>query len=447
MGDKKVYSIIILGGMLLLALFLVIINRNKLQDLYGNVVEVNDEYFVVESDDIEYKFAYLEERDITENSEIEIKYKGKLDSEGVNEMKSYTLTKGTVSVIDQLESDGIFSSYYNMAKEKLDEMNLDEKIGQLLLVRVPESDAIEAIKKYNFGGYVLFERDFKGKTKDEVVGEVKSYQDASKIPMIIATDEEGGKVVRASSNTNLRSTPFLSSQELYKKGGFDLIEEDTVAKSKFLKGLGVNVNLAPVVDVVTDKDAYMYNRALGEGTELTSEYAKTVIKASKTDDVSYVLKHFPGYGNNSDTHSGTSTDSRTMEEIEETDLPPFKAGIDAMAEAVLVNHNLYESIDQDLIASLSKNAHQLLREDLGFSGVIITDDLDMLATKSGDVDDVYVRALTAGNDMLIVSDYEAAFNEIKTAVDDNKLSNDDIDKAALRILAWKYYKVMFATKS
>lgn len=447
MGDKKVYSIIILGGILLLALFLVIINRNKLQDLYGNVIEVNDEYFVVESDDIEYKFAYLEERDITENSEIEIKYKGKLDSENVNEMKSYTLTKGTVSVVDQLESDGIFSSYYNMAKEKLDEMNLDEKIGQLLLVRVPDSDAVEAIKKYNFGGYVLFERDFKGKTKDEVVGEVKSYQDASKVPMIIATDEEGGKVVRASSNTNLRSTPFLSSQELYKKGGFDLIEEDTVAKSKFLKGLGVNVNLAPVVDVVTDKDAYMYNRALGEGTELTSEYAKTVIKASKTDDVSYVLKHFPGYGNNSDTHSGTSTDSRTMEEIEETDLPPFKAGIDAMAEAVLVNHNLYESIDQDLIASLSKNAHQLLRENLGFSGVIITDDLDMLATKSGDVDDVYVRALTAGNDMLIVTDYEAAFNEIKTAVDDNKLSNDDIDKAALRILAWKYYKVMFATKS
>lgn len=444
MGDKKIYSIVVGVGIVLIALFLLVINKNKLQDIAGNVVEVNDRYFIVDSEDGKYKFAYLDERDITEKSNIEIKYRGKLNEKKINKMKSYTIVKETVSIIDQLESNGIFSAYYDLAKEKLDKLTVDEKIGQVLLARVPEGDATEAVKKYKFGGYVLFERDFKDKTKEEINTEIKTYQDVSDIPMIMATDEEGGKVVRASSNTKLRSTPFLSSQDLYKKGSFDLIREDTLDKSKFLKDLGINVNLAPVVDVVTDTTAYMYNRSLGQNTELTSKYAETVIKASKTDDVSYVLKHFPGYSNNSDTHSGSSVDGRTLEEIKETDLPPFKAGIDAMAEAVLVSHNIVDSIEKDTPASLSKNVHEMLRQELNFSGIVITDDLDMLATKNSQ--DVYLNALKAGNDMLIVTDYDAAFDEVKAAINDNILDPDVLEKAALRVIAWKYYKVLFPNK-
>ncbi len=445
MGNKKIYSIVVLIGVILISLIVLVFNKNKLQELVGNVVEVNDKYFIVDSEDGKYKFAYLDERDISEKSDIQIKYKGKLRENKINKMKSYTLTKETVSIVDQLESNGIFSAYYDMAKEKLDKMTIDEKVGQLLLVRVPDGDAAEAVNKYKFGGYVLFERDFKDKTKEEVNADIKTYQDVSNIPMIIATDEEGGKIVRASSNTKLRSTPFLSSQELYKKGGFDLIREDTLDKSKFLKDLGINVNLAPVVDVVTDTNAYMYNRSFGQGTEAVSKYAETVIKASKTEDVSYVLKHFPGYSNNADTHNGSSVDSRTLEEIKETDIPPFKAGIDAMAEAVLVGHNIVNSLEKDVSASMSKNVHEMLRQELGFSGVIITDDLDMLATKNSQ--DVYLNALKAGNDMLLVTDYDAAFNEIRAALDDDILDPDTLDKAVLRVLAWKQYKVLFPTKS
>ncbi len=445
MGDKKVYSIIVIAGVILISLFLIIMNKNKLNELVGNVVEVNDRYFVVDSEDGKYKFAFLSERDITEKSNITIKYKGKLKEEEINKMKSYTLTKETVSTIDKLESDGIFSAFYNMAKEKLDEMSLDEKIGQLLLVRVPDGDAVAAVKKYQFGGYVLFEKDFRGKTKDEVNTMIKSYQDASSIPMIMATDEEGGRVVRASSNPKLRNAPFESSQELYKRGGLDLIAKDTKDKSRFLKDLGINVNLAPVVDVVTDSTAYMYKRSLAENTDITSNYAEEVINASKTEDVSYVLKHFPGYSNNSDTHTGTSVDTRTLDEIKDNDLPPFEAGIKAMAEAVLISHNIVESIEKDTPATLSKNVHEMLRQELGFSGVIITDDLDMLATKSST--DLYINALKAGNDMLIVTDFDAAFDEIKAAVDDKTIGSEIVDKAALRILAWKYYKILFPTKS
>jgi len=444
MGDKKFYSIIIVLGIVLFAFLLLVFKKEKINELVGKVVEVNDRYFVVEGDDETYKFKYLEERDIVENSDIEIKYKGKLSTSEINSMKDYTLIKETISIVEQMESDGIFSAYYDMAKEKLDSMTIDEKIGQLLLVRVPDGDAASAVSKYKFGGYLLFERDFKDKSREEINREIKSYQDASSIPMIIATDEEGGKVIRASTNSKLRSTPFLSSQELYKKGGFDLIREDTLDKSKFLENLGVNVNLAPVVDVVTDTSAYMYDRSIGQDTDITKEYAQVVIKASKGEDVSYVMKHFPGYSNNGDTHTGTSVDTRTLEEIKETDLPPFKAGIDVGGEAILVGHNVVEAIEKDTAASLSKNVHDMLRQELGFTGVIITDDLDMLATKNSQY--VYLNALKAGNDMLIVTDFSSAFDEIKAGVNDNTIDPDVIDKAALRILAWKQYKVLFPNK-
>ena len=113
---------------------------------------------------------------------------------------------------------------------------------------------------------------------------IKEVQEVSKIPLLTAVDEEGGKVVRISSNKNLVEEPFKSSKELYKEGGFERIKEDTIEKSKVLNNLGLNVNLAPVVDVSTNASDYMYERALGENTELTATYAKTVISASKKQE-------------------------------------------------------------------------------------------------------------------------------------------------------------------
>ena len=107
-------------------------------------------------------------------------------------------------------------------------------------------------------------------------------------------------------------------------GGFDKIKEDTVKKSNLLYNLGINLNLAPVVDVSTNKNDYIYQRTLKQNTELTSTYAKTVIEASKKGKVSYTLKHFPGYGSNTDTHSGIAVENKSYEEILKNDLPPFK---------------------------------------------------------------------------------------------------------------------------
>jgi len=445
MDGKRIVVLFGIVFLFFIGALCIMIPRNKIGEFHGVVEAQYDDYFMVSNQKDEYKFCYLDE-EVVDGSNIKIKYRGSLKKNKINQCESYSMVKETVSVIDELEANGIFSAYYTLAKNKLDEMSLDEKIGQLLLVRVPDSNAVEMAKKYQFGGYLLFERDFKDKTKEQINHEMQSYQDVSKVPMLIATDEEGGKVVRASSNKQLIDSSFLSSQELYQKGGFDLIHDDTVQKSKFLESLGVNVNLAPVVDVVTDTNAYMYQRSFGKDTKLTSEYADTVIKASKEENVSYVLKHFPGYGNSGDTHNAVATDDRTLDEVMEKDIPPFQAGIDALAEAVLVSHKIMSGIEEDTVASLSKNVHQLLRKDLGFSGVIISDDIDMLSTKTNDISQFYHTAIDAGNDLLIVTDYETAFQDIKSALDDGTLDPNTVDKAAIRVLAWKYYKILFPVK-
>lgn len=351
-------------------------------------------------------------------------------------------TSKNIEVIEEMpeEKKDVFEDFYIKANEKIGTLSLDEKIGQIFLARYPEKNAIEEQQKYSLGGYILFEKDFKNKTEEEIKTEIQKIQENSKIPLLIAVDEEGGRVVRVSSNQNLANEKFKSPNELYNLGGFEKIKEDTIEKSEALYNLGINLNLAPVVDVSTEPGDYMYERTLGENTELTSVYAKTVIEASKKGKVSYTLKHFPGYGNNTDTHTGIVVDSRVYQEIVEYDLPPFKAGIDVEAEAVLVSHNVVTSIDKDNPASLSKEVHRLLREELGFTGVIITDDLAMGAVKNEE--EAVIKAVTAGNDLIIVTDYAKSIQTVKKAVEDGKLSESQINELAFRVLAWKYYKEM-----
>lgn len=339
---------------------------------------------------------------------------------------------------DKYLDNGLFKDYYEKAYQKLEKMSLDEKIGQILLVRYPDNNQKEIVEKYQFGGYLFFGKDFKDKTKDEVIKMIDDSNSVSKIPLLTAVDEEGGIIVRVSSNKNLRSERFLSSSELYKNGGFDRIKADTIEKSNLLKSLGINLNLAPVVDVSVDPNDYMYNRSLQEDAETTAKFSSLVIETSKNTGVSYTLKHFPGYGNNIDTHSGSSVDSRTRKEIESNDILPFKSGIKSGAEAILFSHNVVTSMDKDNPTSLSKTLHDYVRNDLNFTGVVITDDLDMGALK--DIENKNVQALLAGNDLLISTDYVESIEKIKQAVDNKLLDEKTLDEHVLRVLAWKYYK-------
>lgn len=413
----------------------------KTSSMKATVLEVSSDYITVsDKDNVIYTFLGNGDDSFEVGESISIKYDGKLNKNKEKQtakVVSVTTYTDDNNIPEAWNDKGIFSDFYEMAYTKMKTLSLDEKIGQIFLVRVPEKNKISDLEKYKFGGYLLFQRDFDNKTKKEVTDMVDSFHNASKIPLIVATDEEGGKVSRISNNTNLVQTPFKSPSELYKEGGLEAIKKDTINKSEVLEDLGINVNLAPVVDVATDPDSYMYERTIKEDTKTTSDYAKTVIEASKGSKVSYTLKHFPGYGDNADTHKTSATDNRTYSKIMEDDIPPFRAGIKAGAEAVLVSHTIVPAMDKDNPSSLSASTHNVLRNELGFTGIVITDDLAMEAVN---VDNAVTKAIKAGNDLLIVTDYEDSIKEVKNAIEGGTLSEEIVDKMAFRVLAWKYYK-------
>ncbi|MEA4814517.1 MAG: glycoside hydrolase family 3 N-terminal domain-containing protein [Oscillospiraceae bacterium] len=322
-------------------------------------------------------------------------------------------------------------------------MTDEEKAGQIIFARCPESSGASDAAEYHLGGYILFGRDFKNKTADEIIQTVCAYQDAAGadtgIPLLIGTDEEGGTVVRVSSNTNICGEKFLSPQALFKNGGMEEIISDAREKSRLLLALGVNVNLAPVCDVTTDSASYMYPRTFGQDAEAASEYVSSVVETMKSEGEGSVLKHFPGYGDNPNTHTGSAVDERTMDEFESSDFLPFKAGIEAGADAVLVSHNVMTCVDDKNPASLSPAVHEILRDELGFDGVIMTDDLvmDAVSEWSGDYP-ASVQAVLAGNDMLISSDYKTQYAEVLAAVRDGTIDEATLDTAVRRVLIWKY---------
>lgn len=331
-----------------------------------------------------------------------------------------------------------------LAEQRLNEriagMTLEEKVGQLFFVRCPETGAAEDVKSYHIGGLLLFGRDYKDAdgnwlSADDFTAAVQSYQAAADIPLFIGSDEEGGTVTRASKNPNLFSAPLPSPQELYTAEGMDGLLSTTRTYNEQLKALGINVNFAPVCDVSTDKNDFIYARSFGKDAQATADYVSRVVPEYEAAGVACVLKHFPGYGNNVDTHTGIAVDERTYESFETADFLPFSAGIAAGAPFVLVSHNIVNCMDAGLPASLSPKVHEILRGTLGFDGLIVTDDLAMDAVKSYAQDgSVAVLALQAGNDMIVTTDYQTQIPQVIAAVQAGEIDEREIDAHVYRVL-------------
>lgn len=408
--------------------------ENDIISFEAKVIKKDNDLVTVKNKENEQYTFKMDTENLLIGSDIKISCEGTLVK--TEEVQSCQVTDYEVINIEEVDLD-LFYDYYELARKKMQTMSLNEKIGQMLLVRYG-ADSLKDLSTYNFGGLIFYAKDFQNKTKEEVKQMIEKANKEAKIPLITAVDEEGGSVVRVSSNKNLRDEPFASPSEVYKSGGIEGIKEDTLEKSKLLYSLGLNLNLAPVVDVAYNDEDYIYDRTVKLDTQNTADYAKAVIEASKKTGVSYALKHFPGYGNNIDTHTGSSTDMRSLENIFEHDIPPFKEGIEADAECVLISHNIVTSIDNQNPASLSLKVHQLLTEDLNFSGITLTDDLEMGATSN--IENKARLAVLAGNDLLITTDYKTNFQDIKEAIENNIITMEELENHVLKILAWKYYK-------
>ena len=338
----------------------------------------------------------------------------------------------------QTEGTGQPEQTEQRARELMEQMSLEEKVGQMFIARCPEGDGAGKASQYHLGGYILFGRDFEGKTKEQVIADIQSYQDAADIPLLIGVDEEGGTVNRVSRYPAFRSQPFASPQELYQEGGFDAIQADTAEKCRLLKELGINLNFAPVCDVSTDPADFIYSRSFGQDAGQTGVYVGTVVSAMKEEGMGSVLKHFPGYGNNADTHTGIAYDNRDYETFAESDFIPFQEGISAGADVVLVSHNIVNCMDSQRPASLSPEVHQILRRDLGFEGVIVTDDLSMDGIRDF-VDDgqAAVMAVQAGNDLLCCTDFETQIPAVLEAVEAGEIGEERLNESVMRILCMK----------
>lgn len=359
--------------------------------------------------------------------------------------KNENITENTIN--DKVEnqentnSKELFADYYNQAQTALDSMTLEEKVGQMFLARYPEKGVLEEIKNENPGGYVLFGREFENQNKESILKQLNNCQQNSKIKLILGVDEEGGTVVRVSKYKAFRNTKFKSPQQL---GDMSLILEDSKEKSELLKSIGLNMNLAPVADVSESSKDFIYARSYGKNAKQTANYVSELVKTMNESGMISTMKHFPGYGNNVDTHTGIAVDERPYETFENSDFLPFVAGIEAGGPTILVSHNIVNCMDSTRPASLSEKVHEILRNDLKFSGIIITDDLAMDAVKTYvENGEAAIQAVLAGNDMIISSDFVKQKQEVVEAVKNGKIKEETINQAVKRILAWKYaYKVI-----
>ena len=323
-------------------------------------------------------------------------------------------------------------------RQMISDMSLEQRVGQLFLARCNADTAAADIRQYHLGGLVLFGSDFENQTPNSMRQTIAAYQNSAEKPLLIAVDEEGGDVTRISQFPAFRDRRFSSLRKRYDQGGLEGVLAEEEEKCRLLSDLGINVNLGPVCDIATEPEAFMYSRSLGRDAQTTAEVTASTVNLMNAFSIGSVLKHFPGYGNNADTHTGVAVDTRALSELEERDLVPFTAGIQAGCGAVMVGHIIVEALDGELPASLSPAVHRYLREELDFSGVIMTDDLVMQAiTEQYGAGEAAVMAVLAGNDLLCSTEYAVQYQAVLQAVLDGRIDIDVLNSALRNVLEWK----------
>ena len=318
---------------------------------------------------------------------------------------------------------------------QVNKMSLDEKIGQLLIVgfvdKYLDSHIENMIKNYHIGGVNLLGRNVQD--AGQVKKLISDMQNISTVPLFIGTDQEGGTVIRFKFLKELASQLKITSSTEAEKIAFN--------RGKELRGLGVNMNFSPVVDYVSDIDSYLYKRTFGVNEVMTGELANAMIDGYKRGGVVAVAKHFPGYGNVVlDPHRNESLLLIKSQELEKN-LIPFKKVIDNKSTgAIMTAHIVIPEIDSKPATLSFKFLTEILRQKLGFNGVVITDDIEMVSVEKS-VEETAVKAILAGNDMIIDTytskNATLIFNRLKKAILDSEISEERIDQSVVRILKLK----------
>lgn len=335
----------------------------------------------------------------------------------------------------------------SLVDETLAGMTLHEKVCQMMFVTPEEltgedgvtvaGDATrQALENYPVGGIVYFAKNLE--SQDQVKEMIDNSQKYSSIGLFVATDEEGGVVNRLMDTVG---TTYIGSMYYYKDDGDETAYENAYTIANDMSALGFNLDFAPVADVWSNPDnTVIGERAYSDDYAQAAELVGNAVKGFNDGGVMCTLKHFPGHGDTAeDSHYSSAYVHRTKEEIMADEMQPFRSGIEAGAEFVMVGHLIVPDIDE-VPATLSyKIETGILRDELKFEGVVITDSFEMESIADNySVDDAVVMSVKAGMDMILQpKDMASAVNSIEQAVADGELSEDRIDESVRRILTLK----------
>lgn len=321
----------------------------------------------------------------------------------------------------------------------LDRMTTDQKLAQCMILTNEKDITAWNLQTYQPGGVIFFGVDFRGKTIEQVAARVTALQQCVRVPLLVGVDEEGGEISRVNGLAEEGIPVFDSARNLFARGRQE-VAEDTRQKTELLQRMGLNLNFDPVADVVNDTGAYMYDRSASGDAEEVADYVQTVVSVMKERKIGSCLKHFPGYGNNANTHATFATDDKSLAVYRERDFLPYKAGIEAGAEMIMVSHITMACIDRENPASLSGAVHELLRDEFSFDGVVIADDLNMQAILMRmSLQEATSQALAAGNDMVFSADFAASMKGARQALQSGQITAEELDRAVLRILRYKLH--------
>lgn len=342
------------------------------------------------------------------------------------------------------------------AQKQLDEMTLEEKVYQMFFVTPEDLTGVdtvisagdttrEALSSYPVGGIIYFAKNIK--SRDQVAEMIANTQEYSKIPLFISIDEEGGRVARL-GNADIGFPQYPPMRDVGDTGDPNEAYDVGAGLGKNLSELGFNVDFAPVADVlVVSNNEDIGDRSFGTDPELVAKMVDAEVRGMQENGVSSTLKHFPSNGSTSaNTHYGYGECTRTLEEMRATEFIPFKAGIDAGTDFVMVAHMAAVNVTgTDTPSTLSSMIIQdLLRKELGFKKIVISDALNMGAiTDFYSPEDAALEAVKAGVDLVLMStDFKSAAAAIVSAVESGEISEERINESVLRILALKDEKGM-----
>ena len=346
----------------------------------------------------------------------------------------------------------VYGSNEEKAKAILSEMTLQEKIYQLFIVTQDQltgkgpvtlsgENSRKAILAKPVGGLIYFEPNLV--SRNQTIFMLDNIQKYSKLGLFIAVDEEGGLTSRLAFNPNIGNTQVPNMQEIGEtKDSTQAYSAGQTIGSEIAK-LGFNLNFAPVADVFTNpNNQALALRSFGNDPQLVASMVSACVKGMRSGGVLCTLKHFPGHGSTAeDSHNGSAVISKTMEELQACDLIPFKAGIEAGAQFVMVGHLSIPAVigNSDPATLSSEIVTDLLKNKLDFKGIIITDSMQMKAiTDHYSSSEAAVLAILAGNDMILMPEnLTEAVEGIEKAIADGVLTEDRINESVLKILTLK----------